>query len=151
MNIILILSDLYNLQHLFRMTTNIKVSSTMLSTPSTTPQHVQFLPCTIVTGGTTEVEDRFNKFTETDPDTKEITNSLRGYPLEGKVLSMPTGYTGLVVEGTKAGLTSQDRDMRVTAKFQEMTYWNYDRVVGEADNYQQAMQWVEVANLLHGE
>ena len=132
------------------MSTTIKVSPTVLSTPSTS-QHVQYLPCTIMTSGTTEVEDRFNKFTETDPNTSVLTNSLRGYPLEGKVMSLPAGYTGLVVEGTKAGLTSQDRDMRATASFKEMTYWNYDRVPGEADNYQQAMQWVEVANVLHGE
>jgi ribonuclease H2 subunit C len=132
------------------MSTTIKVSPTVLSTPSNS-QHVQYLPYTIQTSGTTEVEDRFNKFTETDTTTSVLTNSLRGYPLEGKVMSLPTGYTGLVVEGGKAGLTSQDRDMRATASFKEMTYWNYDRVPGEGDNYQQAMQWVEVAKVLHGE
>ena len=130
------------------MTTNIKIASSLAVSK---PQHVQYLPCNIQTSGTTEVEDRFNKFTETDPNTSLLTNSLRGYPLEGKVMSLPAGYTGLVVEGGKTGLTSQDRDMRATAKFNSMTYWNYDRVPGEGDTFQQAMQWVDVAKVLHGE
>ena len=130
------------------MSTNVKISPSVLSTPSSS-QHVQFLPCSIMTSSTTEVENRFNRFTETDPDTKVLTNSLRGYPLDGKVMPLPKGYTGLVVEGSKAGLTSQDRDVRATASFKEMTYWNYDKVPGEGDSYQQAMQWVEVAKALH--
>merc|ERR1712215_640469 len=94
-------------------TTNIKIASDVLKQPSDS-QHVQFLPCTIVSGGTTDVEERFNRFTEKDEKSGTLSNSLRGFPLDGKVVSLPPGYTGLVLEGAKAGLTSQDRDLRPT-------------------------------------
>ena len=131
------------------MTTTIKITEEVLSTPSKS-DFVQYLPCTIMTSGSTEVEERFNKFTEADDkDSELLTNSLRGYPLEGRKLPLPEGYTGLVVEGGKTSLTSQDRDVRATASFKEMTYWNYDRKPSENDAYQQAMQWLEVAKVLH--
>ena len=132
------------------MTTNIKIASDVLNKPSDS-QHVQFLPCTIVSGGTTDVEERFNRFTEKDEKSGTLTNSLRDFPLDGNVVSLPEGYTGLILEGTKAGLTSQDRDVRATTSFKEMTYWNYDRVPGEGDAYQQAMQWANVAKVLHSD
>ena len=86
-----------------------KVSLTVLSTASTS-QHVQYMPSTIMGCGTTEVEDRFNNFTETDSNTSGLTNSLRGYSFEGKVMSLPTGNPRLVMEEDKAGFTSQDRE-----------------------------------------
>ena len=107
------------------------------------------------------------QFSVTDPKTGNLTNSLRGFPLDGRVTSLPTGYTGLVsitnqnialqcgfrvlqvVEGPRAGLAGAARDLRVTSSFREMTYWNYDRVPGPGDALQQAWQWVDLAAALH--
>ena len=58
---------------------------------------------------------------------------------------------GLVLEGGKAGLTAQDRKTRVTSRFSELTYWNYDRTPGTADPWRQALQWTRVAEVLHSD
>ena len=74
------------------MTTSLKCSEDIIKNPVPS-DHLQFLPCSIDFTGSTEVTDRFSKFTETKSD-GTLTNSLRGFPLEGKVLSVPEGYTG---------------------------------------------------------
>ena len=40
---------------------------------------------------------------------------------------------GVVLEGAKAGLTSQDRKTRLTSTFTELTFWNYDRRPGSGE------------------
>ena len=40
-------------------------------------------------------------------------------------------------------------NIRVVGSFPSFTYWNYDKVPGETDNYRQAVQWIKVAEALH--
>merc|ERR1740137_293408 len=113
------------------MTTALKIESSVLDGPYSAPDEVQFIPCSITDAAITEtvIKERFTNFTTKDEDKNCLVNTLRGRPLEGKVVELPTGYTGLVVEGNKVGLDmDRDRTMRVTSKFREMTYWNYDKV-----------------------
>ena len=56
-----------------------------------------------------------------------------------------------MLEGGKAGLTSHDRNCRVTSTFTELTYWNYDRTPGPGDAWQQALQWPGVADIVHSD
>ena len=56
-----------------------------------------------------------------------------------------------MLEGGKAGLTSHDRQARLTSAFTELTYWNYDRRPGPGDSWQQALQWTQVADILHSD
>ena len=58
---------------------------------------------------------------------------------------------GVVLEGAKAGLTSQDRKTRLTSTFTELTFWNYDRRPGSGDSWQQALAWTRVAEILHSD
>ena len=57
----------------------------------------------------------------------------------------------MVLEGAKAGLTSQDRKTRLTSTFTELTFWNYDRRPGSGDSWQQAMAWTRVAEIIHSD
>ena len=60
---------------------------------SVASDHVQFLPCSIDFTGTTQIQERFNKFTDKAED-GTLTNSIRGFPLDGKVVSLPSDYKG---------------------------------------------------------
>lgn len=131
------------------MTSIIKMESSVLENPVKS-DHVQFLPCTVEEDvSNTEVHSRFSAFTTKNSNLGCLENQLRGRPLEGLDMKLPEGYTGLVVEGPRAGLTDQNRNLRVTASFPSFNYWNYDKVPGEADAWQQASQWTTVAAALH--
>ena len=45
----------------------------------------------------------------------------------------------------------QDKSARVSSCFKEMTVWNYDKVPGETDPWQRALDWTKVANVLHSD
>lgn len=132
------------------MSTRLVVDPGVLSRP-VPPQHVQFMPFSVKYDGETEIKERFTRFTEENTTKKCLENSVRGYPLEGSVLSVPEAYTGIVVETSREGLDpDQEKEGRVTSTFNSFTYWNYDRVPGGGDAYQQALQWIQVAAALHG-
>jgi len=131
------------------MTSTIQMESSVLENPAK-PEHVQFLPCIVEEDiNETQVETRFSSFSTTNKKLDCLENQLRGRPLDGLSMKLPEGYTGLVVEGPRAGLTDQDRSLRATASFNSFTYWNYDKIPGEADAWQQATQWTTVAAALH--
>ena len=149
------------------MTTTVTATAEVMKNP-VTADHLHYLPCSVNFTGETEVDERFRKLTEKNEDTGVLTGSFRGFPLEGKSVSLPENYTGLrdpesgehssvlflpgvVLEGGKAGLTAQDRKTRVTSTFSEVTYWNYDRTPGPADPWHQALQWTRVAEVLHSD
>ena len=47
-----------------------------------------------------------------DQGAGQLTNQLRGKPLDGAVTSLPDGYTGIVVEGRQGLLANQDKSLR---------------------------------------
>ena len=57
-------------------------------------EHIQFVPCSIDFTGETELEERFKKLTEKNEETGDLTGSLRGFPLEGRTISLPDNYRG---------------------------------------------------------
>ena len=132
------------------MTTIITGSKDTLENPASA-SYVQYLPCSINYTGETQIKDRFSQFTSENVDKGSLSNSLRGFPLDGKTVRLPEGFTGLVVESSKAGLTKQDKSARVSASFKEMRVWNYDKVPGESDSWQQALNWTKVADVLHSD
>ena len=75
------------------MTTTINATENVIKNP-VSGDVIQYLPCSINYTGTTQVEQRFNKFTEEDKESKCLKNSIRGFPLDGKVIDLPEGYTG---------------------------------------------------------
>ena len=75
------------------MSTSISASEEVMKT-SLSPDHVQYVPCSIDFTGTTQIQERFNNFTDKDEETGVLKNSIRGYPLEGKVVKLPERFKG---------------------------------------------------------
>lgn len=76
---------------------------------------------------------------------------LRGYPLKGSEMKVPEGYTGVVLKDAQAvGEGEGRRMMRGVARFDTFTYWNWDRQPSRSDKYQQALDWLEVADVVSG-
>ena len=76
------------------MTTTVTATAEVMKKP-VAADHIHYLPCSVNFTGETEVDERFRKLTEKDEDTGVLTGSFRGFPLEGKTVSLPENYTGL--------------------------------------------------------
>ena len=77
------------------MTTTVTATAEVMKNP-VTADHLHYLPCSVNFTGETEVDERFRKLTEKNEDTGLLTGSFRGFPLEGKSVSLPENYTGAV-------------------------------------------------------
>ena len=132
------------------MTTTITGSKEVLEN-TVSANKIQYIPCSINYTGETQISDRFNQFTSENLDKGSLSNSLRGFPLDGKTMKLPEGFTGLVVESGKTGLTKQNKSARVSSSFKEMRVWNYDKVPRDSDSWQQALNWTKVAHVLHSD
>ncbi|XP_042226890.1 ribonuclease H2 subunit C-like [Homarus americanus] len=119
--------------------------------------HIQYLPCNIEYDGKADINKFFNIYVdeEVTGDGKEEKTGLkgmfRGYPLRGCVAKVPEGYKGVVLKETRPTLSAdEDRTMRGVCQFKSFTFWNWDREPSRGDRYQQAMDWIDVANAIHG-
>lgn len=72
--------------------------------------------------------------------------SFRGHPLRGKVVQLPEGYKGLILEETIQRSDDQERTLHVKQIFKEITYWNWDRVPTQNDVFLAAMDWIDIAS-----
>nr|CAD7261531.1 unnamed protein product [Timema shepardi] len=73
--------------------------------------------------------------------------SFRGYPLEGKVITLPTGYKGIVVQETlKRQVEGAERNVHLTHTFKSLTFWNWDRTPSRNDPFIAAFDWIDLAN-----
>lgn len=78
-----------------------------------------------------------------------LSNALRGYPLQGEVLKVPESYRGLVLQETRKPLDEEaDRTLRIKGTFEELTYWNYDKIPSLSDGYKQALQLLNLAEVV---
>ncbi|XP_045581019.1 ribonuclease H2 subunit C [Procambarus clarkii] len=117
--------------------------------------HIQYIPCNISYDGDAPVDKFFTTYvTEQvaidESQKKCLTGTFRGYPLQGCVMDVPDGYTGVVLKETRPSLNSDDdRTMRAICQFEKFTFWNWDREPSRGDRFQQAMDWVEIANVIH--
>nr|CAD7457502.1 unnamed protein product [Timema tahoe] len=76
--------------------------------------------------------------------------SFRGYPLEGKVITLPSGYKGIVVqESLKRQVEGVERNVHLTHTFKSLTFWNWDRTPSRNDAFIAAFDWIDLANALH--
>ena len=74
------------------------------------------------------------------------TASFRGRPLIGEVISLPSGLKGLVVQETKQPLVENvERTLHVSNMFDEMTYWNWDKIPSPNDPFISALNWIDVS------
>nr|CAD7404568.1 unnamed protein product [Timema cristinae] len=73
--------------------------------------------------------------------------SFRGYPLEGKVITLPSGYKGIVVQETlKRQVEGSERNVHLTHTFKSLTFWNWDRTPSRNDPFIAAFDWIDLAN-----
>lgn len=79
------------------------------------------------------------------------TSSFRGYPLVGKKLSLPKGYTGVILnERVIPDTDTEERNFYITNRFESFMHWNYDKIPTMNDAIMQVLDvWVDVAEALH--
>ncbi|KAJ3662316.1 hypothetical protein Zmor_006671 [Zophobas morio] len=83
-------------------------------------------------------------------DDKSLKASFRGYPLRGQSMSLPTGYVGVVLhESIVPTSDTEDRKFHVINKFKTLRYWNWDKNTGKNDKIVQALEWIDIAEVLH--
>nr|CAG4642185.1 EOG090X0IC1 [Eurycercus lamellatus] len=115
---------------------------------------VHSIPCKIDFSGIANVSGFFTPYIESnkrsDAESEVLEASFRGHPLHGKVISIPEGYTGLVLNETKKPLTEvENRSLLVKEKFKELTIWNWDYLPTENDSIKQAMDWLLLSKVIH--
>lgn len=128
------------------MSINIEINNKQLNTESGNLK-LHYLPAKIQGDGPANVEKYFDPYTRAEDGV--LTNSLRGYPLQGKVLKVIDGYKGLVLQETRKPLDeAADRILRIKGSFEEFTYWNYDKIPSNADGFHQALQVLDIAKVV---
>ncbi|KAK7071302.1 Ribonuclease H2 subunit C [Halocaridina rubra] len=137
------------------MSVNIDVTS-VLEKECKGSSHVQYMPCNIEYDGEASLSTYFTKYVKEEVkdaenrEEKVLHGMFRGYPLTGAVMAVPEGYTGVVLKETRPGLKSdEERTMKSICKFNEITFWNWDRKASRGDEYQQAMDWTSIADVIH--
>ncbi|XP_061642876.1 ribonuclease H2 subunit C [Phyllopteryx taeniolatus] len=111
------------------------------------PLHL--IPCEIEHNGAAQISQYFNAAMKDHKHEK--TASFRGRGLKGQEIICPQGYTGLVLkEINKPGSDQEDRTLKVTSVFDKLTYWNLETPPNSDDAVVMAMDWPELAEVIHG-
>ncbi|XP_004534798.1 uncharacterized protein LOC101456914 [Ceratitis capitata] len=112
------------------------------------PLELHFLPAKIFEDGTTDVDNYFNSYTRKGLDGILI-NAVRGFPLKGEILKSPSNYRAFVLQSSeKHSEAKVIHNMYISGKFDNFTYWNYDKVPSKADTYKQALQMLDISKEL---
>lgn len=128
------------------MSITIEINNKLLNTKEN-QLNLHYLPAKIQGDGQANVEKYFDPYTHKEHGF--LSNALRGYPLQGEVLKVPEGYKGIVVQETRKPLDEQaDRTLRIKGTFEEFTYWNYDKIPSLSDGYKQALQILNLAEVV---
>ena len=76
----------------------------------------------------------------------DLKSSFRGFPLQGKKIPVPKGYTGVTFyEYKKPETEGAERNIYATGTFTEFTYWNYDKLPSKNDPFMSALDWIDIA------
>ncbi|XP_014211344.1 ribonuclease H2 subunit C [Copidosoma floridanum] len=107
------------------------------------------IPCKIFADDKANVNTYFKPYIK-NIDEEYLKSSFRGYPLQGKKVAVPKGYTGVTFyEYKKPEVDGADRNIYATATFKEFTYWNYDKLPSKNDAFISALDWIDIAEALH--
>jgi len=130
------------------MAINIEIASLPFAEESTV---CHLMPCRVHSTGEANVGKYFTPYIQTLGENKEeFKGSFRGKPLNGKTVSVPQGYTGIVLkEPHQTSTEEQERKLKVTNKFDKFTYWNWDNPPSSNDKLTQALTWISVSQAIH--
>ncbi|MGH0174239.1 UNVERIFIED_CONTAM: hypothetical protein FKN15_067253 [Acipenser sinensis] len=105
---------------------------------------VHLLPCEIEHNGPASVGRYFSPAVK---ETKsEMIVSFRGRGLKGQEVSVPQGYSGMVLkEDHKPVSEDEDRSLRVRSTFSTLTCWNLETPPSSDDGVVMAMNWPVIA------
>jgi len=110
---------------------------------------LHFMPCKIHGDEAANVSSYFKPYIH-KVDEGYYNCSFRGYPLQGRKVTVPAGYKGMMfTENKKADAENKERNLYCTGTFSKFTYWNYDRIPSKNDALAAALDWVDVAKALH--
>lgn len=111
------------------------------------------LPCKIHATDTQDTHDLFESYQRTR-DNDIFVSSFRGRLLEGKRISIPPGYKGIVFSEAESrdedgDFQRKERDLHYAGEFSEFTYWNYDKTPSQDDPIIGVLDWLDIAESLH--
>ncbi|KAF6772808.1 hypothetical protein AHF37_07526 [Paragonimus kellicotti] len=115
-----------------------------------------WLPCRIDADG--QEVDVQSKFIQSPTDSTSFTGhpvlkaNLRGRPLLGTKLSLPSPYTAVVVH-PDVHQFDDDEPTRISVgpKIEEIVLWNLSVEPKASDRIPSALLWLQLANLVHSE
>ncbi|XP_025158584.1 ribonuclease H2 subunit C isoform X3 [Harpegnathos saltator] len=107
------------------------------------------MPCKIHGDESAKVSSFFKPYMR-KVDEEYYECSFRGYPLQGKKITVPAGYKGMIfMENKKTDTEGKNRNLYRTGTFSQFTYWNYDRIPSKNDALSAALDWIDIADALH--
>ncbi|KAL6437006.1 hypothetical protein ACFW04_004967 [Cataglyphis niger] len=110
---------------------------------------LHLMPCKIHGNQAANVSSYFKPYI-CEIDEEYCDCSFRGYPLQGKKIIVPDGYKGMTfMENKKADPENKIRNLYHTGTFSQFTYWNYDRIPSKNDALVAALDWIDIAEVLH--
>lgn len=130
---------------------------------------VQFIPANIAGDGQCNIDKYFNVYTEETSDKGNkrfcvqlksfllnfnlwlgFTNSIRGFPMKGVQMKVPEGFLGVVMQETKKTLLEDsERTFKMSGKFDDFVYWNYDKVPSNNDALHRATTWAAISSAIN--
>ncbi|XP_055594542.1 ribonuclease H2 subunit C [Uranotaenia lowii] len=131
------------------MAINIELARADVETSLENPPKLHYIPASIGGDGPAKVQEYFDSYTAEQED-KTLLNALRGYPLRGKPFTLPEGCKGVIFQETQKPLSADDeRSFSFAGAFDRFTYWNYDKIPSKNDPLEKALNWMELAAVLH--
>ncbi|XP_063372111.1 ribonuclease H2 subunit C [Cydia amplana] len=113
-------------------------------------QRAHYVPCKVEEDGPANVEKYFEPYVVEED--AELTASFRGHPLDGTKMSFPEGYRAVVATEAKRPLSEDaDRKFHVVGGFKDFVYWNWDKKPSKNDNMVKALDWIDIADAIHGD
>lgn len=115
------------------------------------PDQLHFVPAKVNKDSAANVQEYFEQFAEEAAAGSDLlSNSLRGRPINGRKMSVPEGWQGVVYVERRRPLNDEtDRVLQQKTTFNDFTYWNYDKTPSRNDSFAQAIQWLKISDVLH--
>jgi ribonuclease H2 subunit C len=129
-------------------TTNMKEKINLDGQVRQAKSRYHWMPCEVEHTGSAPVTAYFepNISEQTVAGSAQLIGSFRGRPLLGSQLTLPDGFTGLVL---KSGRLDDEPTLRPTERVAQLIHWNWDQASTSSSSAHQALDWCSVSEQLH--